>query len=119
WVEVLGCGAIKKEILDRGLGPDSGLHGWAFGIGLERLAMQLFEIDDIRLFWSTDKRFLDQFADGELKKFEPFSNYPPVFKDISFWIEDYTKFDLNRFFEICREISTDCLESIEMKDEFF
>ncbi|KAF4716161.1 hypothetical protein FOZ63_033001 [Perkinsus olseni] len=37
---------------------------------------------------STDKRFLSQFADGELKKFVPFSNYPPVFKDISFWIDD-------------------------------
>ncbi|KAF4728782.1 hypothetical protein FOZ63_001505 [Perkinsus olseni] len=100
WIEVLGCGAIKNEIIDRALGSDCGLHGWAFGLGLERLAMHLFEIDDIRLFWSTDKRFLSQFADGELKKFEPFSNYPPVFKDISFWIDDDVGFELNKFFEV-------------------
>ncbi|KAF4665762.1 hypothetical protein FOL47_004439 [Perkinsus chesapeaki] len=118
WVEVLGCGVIKKEIVDHSVGPHSDLHGWAFGMGLERLAMHLFGIDDIRLFWSLDKRFLSQFSDGQLKKFEPFSNYPPVFKDVSFWIEDEVSFDLNRFYEICRETSSDCLESIEAKDEF-
>ena len=35
--------------------------GWAFGLGLERLAMRLYDIPDIRLFWNTDPRFLDQF----------------------------------------------------------
>jgi phenylalanyl-tRNA synthetase alpha chain len=35
--------------------------GWAFGLGLERLAMPLFSIPDIRLFWSTDTRFTSQF----------------------------------------------------------
>ena len=35
--------------------------GWAFGLGLERLAMILFQINDIRLFWSEDERFLSQF----------------------------------------------------------
>ncbi len=40
--------------------------GWAFGLGLERLAMVLFGIPDIRLFWSTDARFLSQFQQGNL-----------------------------------------------------
>lgn len=60
--------------------------GWAFGLGLERLAMVLFSIPDIRLFWSTDPRFLEQFQDGKITHFQPFSKYPPCLKDVSFWI---------------------------------
>jgi phenylalanyl-tRNA synthetase alpha chain len=56
--------------------------GWAFGLGLERLAMPLFSIPDIRLFWSSDPRFTSQFralSSGEGKgplrpqQFKPFS----------------------------------------------
>jgi phenylalanyl-tRNA synthetase alpha chain len=58
--------------------------GWAFGLGLERLAMPLFSIPDIRLFWSSDPRFTSQFrapaaaeAKGILKpqQFKPFSKW--------------------------------------------
>ena len=50
WMEVLGCGLIHPHILHaQQLGH---LHGWAFGLGLDRLAMILFDIPDIRLFWS-------------------------------------------------------------------
>lgn len=58
WLEVLGCGVTEQEILKRSGKMDN--VAWAFGLGLERLAMVLFDIPDIRLFWSTDERFTSQ-----------------------------------------------------------
>lgn len=58
WLEVLGCGVTEQEILKRNGKMDN--VAWAFGLGLERLAMVLFDIPDIRLFWSTDQRFTSQ-----------------------------------------------------------
>jgi phenylalanyl-tRNA synthetase alpha chain len=57
-LEVLGCGVTEQEILIRS-GKMNNV-AWAFGLGLERLAMVLFDIPDIRLFWSNDKRFTSQ-----------------------------------------------------------
>lgn len=57
-MEVLGCGVTEQDILTRNGRKDS--VAWAFGLGLERLAMVLFDIPDIRLFWSTDQRFTSQ-----------------------------------------------------------
>lgn len=84
WLELLGCGVVQQPILN-----NAGLRNsisWAWGIGIERIAMLLFGIPDIRLFWSEDKRFLQQFKQGTITKFEPFSKYPPCYKDIAFWI---------------------------------
>ncbi|KIW14058.1 phenylalanine-tRNA ligase [Exophiala spinifera] len=84
WLELLGSGVVQQSILNK-----AGLTrsiGWAWGLGIERFAMLLFGIPDIRLFWSTDKRFLQQFSSGKINKFEPFSKYPPCYKDIAFWI---------------------------------
>ena len=87
WLEVLGCGVIHPEILSNaGIDP-SKTSGWAFGLGLERLAMVLFQILDIRLFWTTDPRFHQQFQDGKITTFEPYSKYPPCLKDMSFWLD--------------------------------
>lgn len=58
WLEVLGCGVTEQEILKNNGRTDN--VAWAFGLGLERLAMVLFDIPDIRLFWSNDKRFTSQ-----------------------------------------------------------
>ena len=84
--------------------------GWAFGIGLERLAMKLFGIPDIRLFWSKDERFLSQFWRNKIVQFKPFSKYPPTYKDVSFWISD--KYTSNNFYEIVRSTAGDIVEKV-------
>ena len=61
WLEILGCGVIHDDIMTQGKRDITKEVGWAFGLGLERLAMKLFDIDDIRLFWSQDSRFINQF----------------------------------------------------------
>ncbi|RVW33039.1 Phenylalanine--tRNA ligase, chloroplastic/mitochondrial [Vitis vinifera] len=82
---------------------------WAFGLGLERLAMVLFGIPDIRLFWSTDERFTSQFSKGQLGvKFKPFSKYPPCYKDMSFWINE--SFTENNLCEVVRGVAGDLVE---------
>ena len=61
WLEVLGCGMVDTNVL-RGVGIDPDVYtGFAFGMGVERLAMLKYAIDDIRLFFNNDKRFLEQF----------------------------------------------------------
>ncbi|KAH4988998.1 hypothetical protein HBI76_082140 [Parastagonospora nodorum] len=85
WLEVLGCGVVSQPILDNASVPNR--VGWAFGIGLERIAMLLYSIPDIRLFWSKDTRFLSQFSESQpIRRFVPFSKYPACFKDVSFWL---------------------------------
>lgn len=114
WLEVLGCGVIHTEVLD--MADRSDRRGWAFGLGLERLAMVLFKIPDIRLFWTDDDRFTSQFKSGEITTFKSYSKYPPVYKDIAFWIpEDFVE---NDFFEMSRGIAGDIVEKMELTDEF-
>ena len=61
WVELAGAGMIHPNVLkNSGLNPKN-WQGWAFGFGLDRLAMMKYKIDDIRLFRSGDLRFLNQF----------------------------------------------------------
>jgi phenylalanyl-tRNA synthetase alpha chain len=61
WLEIGGCGMVDPNVLE-GVGYDSEKYtGWAFGFGVERLAMLRHGIDDIRLFYSGDMRFLEQF----------------------------------------------------------
>jgi phenylalanyl-tRNA synthetase alpha chain len=84
--------------------------GWPFGIGLERLAMKLFGIPDIRLFWSEDERFLCQFQENKIVQFKPFSKYPPTYKDVSFWISD--KYTENNFYEIVRSTAGSLVEKV-------
>ena len=62
WLEVLGCGMVHPEVFSH-VGIDSEKYtGYAFGMGVERLAMLRYKINDIRLFFENDLRFLRQFA---------------------------------------------------------
>ena len=61
WIEIMGCGMIDPKVLDLvNLDPEE-CTGFAFGIGIERVAMILHGIDDIRHFYTNDFRFLSQF----------------------------------------------------------
>ena len=61
WMEILGCGMVDPEVFNN-VGYDSKVwHGYAFGMGVERIAMLKHNIDDIRLFYNGDIRFLRQF----------------------------------------------------------
>ena len=61
WIEILGSGMVHPRVL-AGCGIDPDIYsGWAFGIGLERMVMRMYEIDDLRLLYENDLRFLRQF----------------------------------------------------------
>ena len=61
WIEILGCGMIHPKVLERCNVDTSKYSGFAFGIGLERIALLKYEIDDMRLLYENDVRFLGQF----------------------------------------------------------
>jgi phenylalanyl-tRNA synthetase alpha chain len=116
WLEVLGSGVMQPKIIqDAGL---SDKKGWAFGLGLERLVMILFDIPDIRLFWSTDDRFWNQFQQGQITQFQPYSKYPPCFKDVSFWIDAPDQFHVNDVLDATRQVAGDLVEQVERVDQF-
>lgn len=61
WIEILGCGMVHPHVLEMcGIDPNE-YSGFAFGIGLERVALLKYEIDDMRLLYENDVRFLSQF----------------------------------------------------------
>ncbi|MCX7715641.1 MAG: phenylalanine--tRNA ligase subunit alpha [Clostridia bacterium] len=61
WIEILGCGMVHPKVLSNcGIDPEE-YSGFAFGLGLERVAMRRYDIDDLRLFFENDLRFLRQF----------------------------------------------------------
>lgn len=61
WIEILGCGMVHPRVLEMsGINPEE-YSGFAFGVGLERIALLKYEIDDMRLLYENDIRFLKQF----------------------------------------------------------
>ena len=61
WLEIMGCGMVDPNVLKASnINPDE-YSGFAFGMGLERMAMLLYQIGDIRMYFENDVRFLEQF----------------------------------------------------------
>lgn len=114
WVEVNGAGVIKGSVLDK-LGVDSSKWtGWAFGMGLERLAIISMELPDIRLLWSNDERVKKQLILGQ--QYKEVSKFPPVVRDISFVVGN--DFVLNDYFDAIRTEGGDTVEQVEQTDKY-
>ena len=112
WIEILGGGMPRKNVLANfGL---TGYNGWAFGFGLERLAIISMALPDIRLLWSTDERVKKQLNLGQ--KFVEVSKYPPVVRDISFIVP--REFAPNDYFDLVRDVAGDLVEQVELLDEY-
>ncbi|PGH23526.1 phenylalanine-tRNA ligase [Polytolypa hystricis UAMH7299] len=127
WLEILGSGVVKQDLLIASDVPHR--VGWAFGLGVERIAMLLFNIPDIRLFWSKDPRFLSQFQAEQVTRFVPFSKHPACYKDVAFWLPSTSAgsgsaaggavpFHENDFMEIVRDVAGNLAEDVRLVDEF-
>ncbi len=129
WLEILGCGVVQPRILE-----NNGLVGKraiAAGFGLDRLVMIFCNITDIRYLWSEHERFLSQFVDGNLAKFQPYSELPALTKDISFYVpadrlqisadgqQQEKWLDENDFFELARECGGDMMAEVKLSDTFY
>ena len=112
WIEILGGGMPKASVLAK-MGV-TGYHGWAFGFGLERLAIIGTEVPDIRLFWSDDERVKKQLKLGQ--KFVEVSKYPPVVRDISFIVNK--DFVPNNYFDLVRDVVGDMAEEMTLLDKY-
>lgn len=114
WVEVLGSGVVRGSVLEK-LGVDSSKWtGWAFGFGLERLAILSMELPDIRLLWSDDPRVKKQLKLGQ--KFKDVSKYPAIIRDISFIVPN--TFVPNNYFDLIRDIGGDLVEEVSLTDKY-
>ena len=114
WIEVLGSGVVSGNVLKK-LGVDSDNYtGWAFGFGLERLAILSMDLPDIRLFWSEDPRVKKQLKLGN--KFKEVSKYPPITHDISFIVKN--DFISNNYFDLIRDLGGDLVEEVQLLDKY-
>lgn len=114
WLEVLGSGVVKGSVLEK-FGIDSSKwNGWAFGPGIERLAMVSMELPDIRLLWSEDERVKKQLKLGN--KFKEVSKFPPITRDISFVVD--RSFVPNNYFDLIRDLGGDLVEEVQLLDKY-
>jgi phenylalanyl-tRNA synthetase alpha chain len=114
-MEIVGSGLVHPQVLRNfGLDPEV-YNGWAFGFGIERLAMITMEIPDMRIIWSEDPRITSQFKDIN-SKFKAVSKYPTISRDISFIIDK--SINLNNYYEIVRDFAKDLIEEVKLIDEY-
>ncbi len=114
WIEVLGGGLVRPVVL-KNLGMDPvAYNGWAFGFGLERLAIISMDLPDIRLLWSRDPRVVQQLRLG--RKFVEVSKFPPITRDISFIVG--ADFVPNNYFDLIRDIGGDLVEEVKLTDRY-
>jgi len=114
WVEILGSGVVEPKVLEK-FDIDSKIwNGWAFGSGLERLAILSMELPDIRLLWSNDERVKQQLKLGNA--FKEVSKFPPVTRDISFVVDN--SFAPNDYFDLIRDIGGDLVEEVSLLDKY-
>lgn len=114
WLEVLGSGVVRGGVL-KNLGVDPDVYnGWAFGFGLERLAITSMELPDIRLLWSDDERVKKQLILGN--KFKEVSKFPPITRDISFIVKK--DFVPNNYFDLIRDLGGDIVEEVKLLDHY-
>ncbi|MFA5355474.1 MAG: hypothetical protein WC302_01985 [Candidatus Paceibacterota bacterium] len=115
WMEVVGSGLVHTKVLKNfGLDPEI-YNGWAFGFGIDRLAMVKMGIPDIRILWSDDPRITSQFKDIN-SKYREVSRYPEISRDISFVIDKNV--NLNNYYEIVRDFAEGLIEEVKLVDSF-
>jgi len=119
FVEVLGAGLVHRKVLTLlGLDPDR-YNGWAFGFGLDRLAMIKMNIPDIRILWSEDTRITSQFRSID-SVFQDVSKYPATDRDISIIISKTV--DLNSIYGLMRDCGNvngeDIIEEVKLIDTY-
>jgi len=114
WVEILGSGVVEPKVLEK-LNIDPKIwNGWAFGSGLERLAILSMDLPDIRLLWSGDPRVKHQLKLGN--KYKEVSKFPPIIRDISFIVDK--NFVPNDYFDLIRDIGGDLVEEVKLTDKY-
>ncbi len=112
WVEILGAGMVKPSVLKK-MGIE-GYNGWAFGFGIERLAILSMKLPDIRLLWSDDERVKKQLVLGT--EYKEVSKFPPVVRDISFVVQK--SFVPNEYFDLVREVGGHMVEEVALLDKY-
>lgn len=114
WIEVLGAGVVRGIVLKNlGVDPEE-YNGWAFGFGLERLAIISMDLPDIRLLRSKDARVKKQLKLGH--KYRAVSKFPPITRDISFVVgEDFVP---NDYFDLIRDLGGDLVEEVKLLDRY-